>query len=54
MARHAATRLYANRVRWYDPALMRFISPDPLGYPDGGNRYGYVGANPIARTYPKT
>ncbi|MGF1634831.1 MAG: hypothetical protein ACFCVE_13340, partial [Phycisphaerae bacterium] len=27
---------------------MRFISPDPLGYPDGGNRYESYLSNPVA------
>jgi RHS repeat-associated protein len=38
--------------RYYDPALGRYISRDPLGYPNGLNNYLYVGNNPINRTDP--
>jgi RHS repeat-associated protein len=38
--------LYYNRARYYDPALGRFLSPDPLGSVDGTNRYVYVSNNP--------
>jgi RHS repeat-associated protein len=41
-----ALHLYFNRARWYDPALGRFLSPDPfLGRPDNPetfNRYVYA------------
>jgi RHS repeat-associated protein len=32
--------------RYYDPAIGRFISPDPIGYAGGLNLYAYVGNNP--------
>ena len=48
--------LYDCRMRHYDPALGRFISPDPIGaYGDWnnlGNPYAYVGNNPGAFTDP--
>ena len=41
------------RARYYDPAVRRFISEDPIGF-DGGdlNLYAYVGNNPIIFTDP--
>ncbi|MEM1356262.1 MAG: RHS repeat-associated core domain-containing protein [Planctomycetota bacterium] len=33
------TGLIDNRYRVYDPRLQRYLQPDPLGYPDGLNRY---------------
>ena len=48
--------LYDYRMRHYDPALGRFITPDPIGpYGDWnnlGNPYAYVGNNPGAFTDP--
>ncbi len=41
------TGLYYNRARFYDPALGRFLQPDPIGFADGLNLYAYVGGNPI-------
>jgi RHS repeat-associated protein len=32
--------------RYYDPAIGRFISPDPIGFAGGLNLYSYVGNNP--------
>lgn len=39
---------YYMRARYYDPAVRRFISEDPIGF-DGGdlNLYAYVGGNPM-------
>lgn len=34
-------------ARWYDPALGRFLSPDPLGFVDGPNRYAYCVGDPV-------
>jgi len=34
-------------ARWYDPALGRFISPDPLGFVDGPNPYAYCAGDPV-------
>jgi len=41
------TALYHFGARWYDPALGRFISPDPLGFVDGPNRYAYCAGDPV-------
>ena len=38
--------------RFYDPELGRFISPDPLWFVNGLNRYVFVGNNPINRIDP--
>ena len=38
--------LYA-RQRWYDPALGRWLSADPIGFNGGLGLYNYVGQNPI-------
>lgn len=47
------TGLMYYRARYYDPALGRFISEDPLGF-DGGdiNLYQYAAANPINHNDP--
>ena len=41
------TGLYYYRARYYDPAIGRFVSEDPLGFEAGINFYQYVGANPV-------
>src|SRR4029434_9896737 len=33
--------------RYYDPAVGRFISQDPIGFAGGLNLYGYANANPV-------
>jgi RHS repeat-associated protein len=38
--------LYYVRNRWYDPALERFVSEDPIGLAGGPNLYGYAGNSP--------
>ena len=39
--------LYYYRARWYDPAVGRFISQDPIGFEAGdANLYRYVGNAP--------
>jgi RHS repeat-associated protein len=40
--------LYFYRARYYNPAINRFISEDPLGFPGGPdpNLYAYVGNDP--------
>ena len=35
--------------RDYDPSLCRFITPDPLGFTDGSNRYAYCHNDPLNR-----
>ncbi len=44
---------YYMRARYYDPAMGRFISEDPLGF-DGGdvNLYAYASNNPITMLDP--
>jgi RHS repeat-associated protein len=39
--------LHYNRQRYYDPARGEYLSPDPLGNPDGPNGYAYVNYNPL-------
>ncbi len=45
------TGLYFYNARYYNPALGRFISPDPIvpepGNPQNLNRYSYVNNNPV-------
>lgn len=36
-------------LRFYDPGLKRWISPDPAGFVDGGNLYLYVLNSPLNR-----
>src|SRR5678816_428962 len=38
--------------RYYDPRQGRYISPDPLGVPDGNDRYAYVKGKPLAGIDP--
>ncbi|MDP3136009.1 MAG: RHS repeat-associated core domain-containing protein, partial [Burkholderiaceae bacterium] len=40
------------RARYYDPALGRFISRDPIGLAGGLNVYAYVGNDPVNCTDP--
>jgi RHS repeat-associated protein len=44
--------LYYYKARFYDPSLRRFLNPDPIGYADGLNMYGYVGGDPVNGTDP--
>jgi len=41
------TGLYFNRARYYDPAIGRFVSEDPIGLLGGSNFYAYVENDPI-------
>jgi RHS repeat-associated protein len=41
------TGLYYNRNRYYNPALGRFMTPDPAGMIDGPNLYTYARNNPL-------
>jgi RHS repeat-associated protein len=45
----AATGLQNNLHRWYDPAVGRWISEDPIGFAaDDANLYRYLGNQPTA------
>jgi RHS repeat-associated protein len=46
--------LYYYGARYYDPALARFVSPDPLVQVDSGrlNPYAYAGNNPLRNIDP--
>ena len=41
------TGLHYNRQRYYDPQTGQYLTPDPLGQPDGPNAYLYVAGNPL-------
>ncbi len=36
-------------MRFYDPSLGRWLSPDPAGFKDGSNLYAYVHNSPLNR-----
>jgi RHS repeat-associated protein len=38
--------------RMQQQALMRWIAADPVGYPDGANRYQFVTSNPVNQVDP--
>jgi RHS repeat-associated protein len=49
----AETGLYFYRARYYDAAVGRFISEDPIGFKSGdSNLYRYVGNSPLNGTDP--
>jgi len=48
----AETGLYFNRMRYYDPALQRFVSEDPLGLSGGRNPYSYADNDPVNGSDP--
>jgi RHS repeat-associated protein len=39
-------------ARLYDPAVGRFLNPDPIGFAGGLNLYGYCGGNPVGLVDP--
>lgn len=41
-----------NRQRYLDPAQGQYLSPDPLGVPDGPNPYAHVAHNPMRYVDP--
>ena len=44
----AESGLYYYRARYYDPAIGRFLSEDPIGFDEGGvNLYLYASNNPV-------
>ncbi|WP_276257590.1 NosD domain-containing protein [Haloglomus litoreum] len=48
----AATGLYYNRMRYYDPETGRFTRLDPIGVAGGANMYRYASNNPLRFTDP--
>ena len=50
--RSAATGLVHFRVRWYDPATGRWLSPDPIGLEGGLNLHAFCGNDPVNYTDP--
>lgn len=48
----AETGLYYNKHRYYDPNRGEYLTPDPLGTPDGPNSYAYVNYNPLKYVDP--
>jgi RHS repeat-associated protein len=51
--RDEETGLYYYRARYYDPAVGRFLSQDPIGFEAGdGNLYRYVGNDATNATDP--
>jgi RHS repeat-associated protein len=47
------TGLYYYRARYYEPALGRFISEDPVGLFGGANLFAYVANSPVNHVDPK-
>ena len=43
---NSGLKLQYNRNRYYDSKTARWLTKDPLGYPDGMNPYEYVQSNP--------
>ena len=41
------------QARFYDPAIRRFLTEDPLGIVAGANVYVYVAGDPVGRIDPK-
>jgi RHS repeat-associated protein len=48
----AETGLHYNGRRYYDPRRGTYLTPDPLGTPDGPNPYAYVRGNPLRYVDP--
>jgi RHS repeat-associated protein len=44
--------LHYNMARDYDPAVGRYIEPDPIGLKGGIDPYGYVEDNPMGSADP--
>ncbi|GAB6166130.1 hypothetical protein JCM19992_21300 [Thermostilla marina] len=49
----ADTGFQNNLNRWYDPAMGRWLSEDPVGCSGGPNLYAYVGNKPTSWVDPK-
>ena len=48
----AATGLYYNYFRDYEPGLGRYIQPDPIGVKGGIDPYGYAAERPVVAIDP--
>jgi RHS repeat-associated protein len=48
-----ATNLIYLRARYYDPAVGRFLTSDPIGFGDGPNTYTYAASNPVNYIDPR-
>jgi RHS repeat-associated protein len=48
----AETGLYYNWHRYYDPALGRYVTADPIGLVGGVNLYAYVNGDPVNLSDP--
>lgn len=48
----AEAGLYFMRARYYDPALGRFVSEDPIGLAGGINPMAFVSGDPVNRSDP--
>jgi len=48
----AESGLHYNRQRYYDPERGQYLTPDPLGTPNGPNGYAYVNYNPLKYVDP--
>jgi RHS repeat-associated protein len=46
----AESDLYYYRMRYYDPAMGRFLNQDPMGFSQGPNFYTYTRNNPTIYT----
>ncbi|NOU05145.1 MAG: RHS repeat-associated core domain-containing protein [Hyphomicrobiaceae bacterium] len=44
--------LHYNWHRHYDPSIGRYTQPDPLGFVDGPDLFGYVGGHPVSYVDP--
>jgi RHS repeat-associated protein len=47
-----ATGLYYNYQRDYNPSTGKYLTPDPLGFPDGADPYAYVNNDPLNKLDP--
>jgi RHS repeat-associated protein len=47
-----ATGLHYNYQRDYNPETGRYLTPDPLGFPDGADPYAYVNNDPLNKLDP--
>jgi RHS repeat-associated protein len=48
----AETGLHYNYRRYYDPAIGRYVTQDPIGFAGGDNLYRYADADPVNQSDP--